>query len=86
MGALPFGTFATTMIRTNLFRVVPRQLTKSVPTLKVKLIHDSKKYVIARGQFDLKKDVSCIFVNWVGKTLLNMYMSPEILQFRQLCN
>jgi hypothetical protein len=42
--------------------------------------------VYYRGQFDLKKDVSCIFVNWVGKTLLNMYMSPEILQFRQLCN
>jgi hypothetical protein len=43
MGTLPFGT---TMIKTNLVWVVPRQLTQSVPTLKVTLINDSKKEVI----------------------------------------
>jgi hypothetical protein len=31
------------MMKTNLFWVVPRQLTQSVPTLKVTLINDSKK-------------------------------------------
>jgi hypothetical protein len=35
MGNLPFGTLGTTMIKTNLFWVVPRQLTKSVPTLVI---------------------------------------------------
>jgi hypothetical protein len=43
MGTLPFGTLCTTMIKTNLFWVVPRKLTKSAPTLKVTLIHDSKQ-------------------------------------------
>jgi hypothetical protein len=42
MGNLQLGTLGTTMIKTNLFWVVPRQLTKSVHTFKVTLINDSK--------------------------------------------
>jgi hypothetical protein len=42
------------MIKTNLFWVVPHQLTQSVPTLK-SYTHKSLKKRGVRGQFDLKK-------------------------------
>jgi hypothetical protein len=41
MGTLPFGTLGTPTMKTNLFWVVPRQLTKLYP-----LINDSKKELI----------------------------------------
>jgi hypothetical protein len=53
MGTLPFGSLGSTMIKTNLFWVVPRQLTQSVPTLKVTLINHSKK-LWGWGPFHLK--------------------------------
>jgi hypothetical protein len=40
---LPFGTLGSTIIKTNLFWVVPRQLTQFVPTFKVTLINHSKQ-------------------------------------------
>jgi hypothetical protein len=39
------------MIKINLFWVVPRQLTLSVPTLKVTLINHSKKEVFGGNLF-----------------------------------
>jgi hypothetical protein len=52
MGTL--GTLGSTMIKTNLFWVLPHQLTQSVPTLKLTLITHSKKKVFGE-EFDLKK-------------------------------
>jgi hypothetical protein len=47
------------MIKTNLFCVTaPRQLTKSVPTIKVTLINIVKNDALLWGQFDLKQTLA----------------------------